>query len=416
MGAGEQPAGTELAVRILWDRLLPSAANAAGDRAERVQRSTMRFDSSTAFAAYTSHGPDACTVSVHLGILLAMIETGRIVASVSSNPELADPTQSPQEAVDEAGRRIASTLGWLTSVARRPIPTSGHRLGSSGDTFATGLLMGAIAFVLAHELGHVASGPPKETGTKAAHAREYAADLWAARLLRTRPLPPASRDAIHPLATVALDPDLTLPAAALFLSFEGLRQRAEGVAEAYSEGEAPADEATLFTVTANETHPSPYVRIAHLRVDALVADPDGSEVEGIDAIIRGFDELLSAIERNMPEHALDKSELLGAGIDPSSIAPDQVVTWDTLYRANIVGLLRGAARRGALLDAEVAALEDMVNRLPRTTIDTLADAVAGNLLDRTDPDAAAVAVVARTLPARFVDARIGDALTGTALG
>lgn len=56
--------------------------------------------------------------------------------------------------------RTAFILRWLTSVAGHPVPLTPTSLGPDGEVFADGLVIGAVAFVLADELGHVALGRP----------------------------------------------------------------------------------------------------------------------------------------------------------------------------------------------------------------------------------------------------------------
>lgn len=63
----------------------------AGTNAERLRASTLSFDWSLAFAASTSQWRRGARVSVHAGILIAMIDVARTFASVASNPGLADP-------------------------------------------------------------------------------------------------------------------------------------------------------------------------------------------------------------------------------------------------------------------------------------------------------------------------------------
>ncbi len=404
-------AAAESGIRAVWNRLVPAAAAMASANVERVRGSTLSFDSSLAFAASTTHWRRGASVSVHAGILSAMTEVARIVASASSNAGFADPTVTPVDAVESAGGRTAYVLQWLTSVARHVVPLTPSRLGPDGEVFADGLAIGAVAFVLAHELGHVSLGSPTSPASTAALEFERAADLWAVRLLRSLPAsPPLQTGETVSLENVEISPDLTIPAAVVFLSFEGLRLRAVASQAAFLTGAGVPQGLTVVDITDTPTHPSPYRRIGWLRDDALAADPDGTEVAGIDAVTAGFDALLPAIERHMPEHVLDDAErsvLVGLSESPALTAG---FTWDDVYRTMVTGHLRDAARRGELTQDDIAWLQRAVESMPRTTLDVLADAVAGRMLPSTAPEAAEVARLAATLVDRFANPLVRRAI------
>lgn len=404
-------AAAESGIRTVWARLVPACAEMAGANPERVRGSTLSFDWSLAFAASTTQWRRGASVSVHAGILSAMIEVARIVASVSSNAGLADPAVTPADAVESAGMRSAFVLQWLTSVARHPVPLKPTSLGTDGEMFAGGLAIGAVAFVLAHELGHVALESLTSPASTAALELEPAADLWAVRLLRSLPAPPPLRTGeTASLANVEISPDLTIPAAAVFLSFEGLRLRAVASHAAFLTGAVVPDSLTVVDITDTPTHPSPYRRLGWLRGDAVAADPDGTEMAGFDAVIAGFDALLPAIERNMPEHVLDDTERSAVAALPGSPPLAADYTWDDFYRTKVTGRLQDAARRGELTDDDITWLQGAVEAMPRTTLDVLADAVAGRMPDSTAPDAAEVARLAATLPARFANPLVRRAI------
>ncbi len=402
-------AQTEAELAILWGRLLRVAASASGDQAERVRRSVLHFDPSLAFAASTKLSAIAGTTSVRAGILGAMLEIGRVVASTSSNPDHADASVPTKVAVDDAGARIAFVLQWLTSDGGHAVPLVPPRLGPGGETFATGLAVGAIAFVLAHELGHVVMSG--NAGAAGSYEREREADRWAARLLRSVPVPALTADEVPSLANVPIDPDLTIPSAVMFLWFEGLHRRADASLAAFESGAAVPADLTVFDVTETESHPSPYRRIEWLRDDAATADLDGSEVAGIDAIRSGFDALLSVIADQMPEHRLTAEErdhvLQG---DPPTPVPSGT-TWHDVYRAEVTGLLIAATRRGELTADDIAQLLEMIERLPRTVLGALGDAVAGTLLPPEEHEAAGLTSLAANLQDRFTNPLVQRAIT-----
>lgn len=403
-------AAAESGIRTVWARLVPACAEMAGANPERVRGSTLSFDWSLAFAASTTQWRRGASVSVHAGILSAMIEVARIVASVSSNAGLADPAVTPADAVESAGIRTAFILQWLTNGDRHTVPLKPTSLGPDGEVFAGGLAIGAVAFVLAHELGHVTLDWPTPASTDAREV-ERIADLWAVKLLRSLPAPPPLRTGeTVSLENVEISPDLTIPAAAVFLSFEGLRLRAVASHAAFLTGAVVPDSLTVVDITDTPTHPSPYRRLGWLRGDAVAADPDGTEVAGFDAVIARFDALLPAIERNMPEHVLDDTERSAVAALPGSPPLAADYTWDDFYRTKVTGRLQDAARRGELTDDDITWLQGAVEAMPRTTLDVLADAVAGRMPDSTAPDAAEVARLAATLPARFANPLVRRAI------
>ena len=404
-------AAAESGIGTVWERLVPTCAAMAGPNAERVRGSTLSFDWSLAFAASTTQWRRRASVSVHAGILSAMIETARIVTSVSSNAGLADPAIPPADAVESAGMRTAFILQWLTSVAGHPVPLTPTSLGPDGEVFANGLAIGAVAFVLAHELGHVALGRPTSPGPMAALELERIADLWAVSLLRSLPAPPPLKaDETANLENVEISSDLTIPAAAVFFSFEGLRLRAVASQAAFLTDACVPNGLSTVDVTDTPTHPSPYRRLGWLRGEAVTADPDGTEVAGIDAVAAGFDALLPAIERNMPEHLLDDSERSAFAALTGNPPLPADCTWDDVYRTRITGRLQDAARRGEFTDDDIAWLQGAVEALPRTTLDVLADAVAGRMPHGIAPDTAEVARLAATLPARIANPLVRRAI------
>jgi hypothetical protein len=396
-------------VHQLWERLRAAAIAGEPSGWQRVASARLEFSSTLAFAAATSDADGQAVVTVHLGIVEAVIDCARTITPLTDDPRF-HGGRPPDEALREAGLRIAHVLGWLTSVARHPVPTPEHKLSEDAETFARGLSIGAITFVLAHELGHVMSGPVRVRGREQRHARELSADLWAAGMLRRIPNPPRGRST--GLDSVELSPDTTIPGAGFFLSFEGLRQRATAEASA---GPGRGPDNTVFEITTTTTHPSPYLRIASLLRDARNVDADGTEAAGIQMSLDGFDALLPYVASNLPSHVLTTTRLRELwreqGRDPKEIRDGAWMTWGDLYRSQIEGLLRDRASKGSLSDTDVDLLEELVSQMPKTGIDTLAAAVAGRLLPPSDPDAAAVHAVARGLPARVENPWLRQAIT-----
>lgn len=401
-------AGVKAGVQILWDRLVPTCAVAAGPNGDRVRRSTLSFDSSLAFIASTTLWQTRASVRVNAGILWAMIEVARTVASASSNEELTDIHASAQDVIDDAGARIAAEIQWLTSVAGHPIPLTLPSLGPNGEQFAVGLATGALSFVLAHELGHVALEQPRQRDGAGAHEREYAADSWASRLLRSLPTPPPLAEGEAPtLENVLLDPDTTIPAAAVFLLFEGLRLRAKVSRDAFVAGTAINEGLTLLDFTDTASHPSPYRRLERLRANTRMSNQDGSELAGIDALLQGFERLLPAIERNMPEHLITEADLAEL---PSGLAIEDGATWDEVYRTGIVRRLDAVAAHGEPGEDDVAWFLEAVQCLPRTALDTLAAAVGGRPILGATTSPAELARALESLPSRIPNPLVRQAI------
>lgn len=396
-------------VRDLWDRLVAAAPSGRGD--DRIANAKLRFSPTLGFAAITTQWKSRYTVRVHLGIVEALAEVANTVVGLDPDFRTRD---EGEQAIRQAGVRIAHVLGWLTSVARHVVTTPEHDLTAQGATVARGITIGGASFVLAHELAHVAAGDGRAVSRMQAHRQETAADDWALNLLRrvqTSRHPDAGAVTVR---TVKLSTDTTLPAAAMFLSFEGLRQRIIKFVAA-ADNFVP-DGATLETLTETATHPSPYTRLMRLLDQARLDDPDGSEALGVQFMIDIFDALLPEVRRNLPEHVLDTATLRemwrDAGASPAKVEDGASMTWGELYRTQLIGVLREAGRRGHLDDDELAFIMRAVTEMPRPSIDTLAAAFGGNLLRQDDPDRESVHALARTLPDRLSHPFIRRAITG----
>lgn len=360
-------------LRPYWEALVTVAFDTYPEAAERLRSTRLRFNAELAFAARATKGQQAYSVRVSLGIVEALAECARIIAGVVNDPTVAG-ARSQDNPVEEAGLRLAHVLGWLTSKARSPIGTPGHDLGPRGETWATGITVGAVVFVLAHELGHVIDETTQvPIDSEEAQRNELAADAVGVNLLRGMATSELLTHAPMPL-------HLTLPAAAMFLSFEGLRQRAVAAQHYAAGANSPA---TLEEATTGIQHPSPYLRLKLLRSLAELLQDDGISAQGVQAFLDGFDALLPAVQRNMPEWELDTEELqvwmATSGLDPAMVPLGARMSFREAYTGMVLHILQDAAARGRIEDHELAGLSQLAARMPRPVIDLLCDALTGQL-------------------------------------
>jgi hypothetical protein len=390
-------------VRQLWGQLRDTVMASERDKGarQRVAASKLRYSLAETFAAATIEIKGQHTVIVNLGIVASIVEFTKIYVAA-----LDDPTYSgllPQASAGEiAGLRFANVLGWLSSVARHPIATPEVDLPPEGDQAVVGFAGAAVLFVLAHELAHIVVGDVGGSG----HERELKADNKALDILRSA----AKRGVVNLRPSEGLPPlpfglmtDLTVPSAALFLSFEGLRQRAiRSSLHLRNAAPVPSD---LIEATQARSHPSPYSRLTELRKAASRDDPDGSEVASIDTITQGFDAILPAIVRNMPEWVVDEAEakqwMIELGEDPDQVTKGFKATYDAIYFSRVVSILREASRRGSVERADLNELSDLARRMPRTVINALALGRVGRLLPLADKDAPGVHAMSQVVAERI---------------
>ena len=157
------------------------------------------------------------------------------------------------------------------------------------------------------------------------------------------------------------------------LLFEGLRIIGESSRDAFEAGIAVPEGLTLLDVTDRPTHPSPYRRLARLRDDAVAADPDGSEATSIAALWDGFNRLLPAIERNMPEHRLTDGERAAY---PPGVIPEGA-TIHGMCLAAVAERLDAIVARGEPTAEDAVWFLDAIERVPRTVLDALVDGLRG---------------------------------------
>lgn len=356
-----------------WSALVTVAADTYPEAAERVRSTTLRFNAELAFAARATGGQHPYAIRVSLGIVEALLECARIIAGATNDPTLAG-APGQQTPVEEAALRLAHVLGWLTSKAQSPIGTPDHDLGPRGESWATGMTVGAVLFVLAHELGHVIDRTTQvPTDSEEAQCNELAADAVGLNLLR--------RLAASGLLTHTPMPlHLTVPAAAMFLSFEGLRQRTVAAQHHAADAIRPA---SLEEATTGIQHPSPYLRLKLLRSVGVLIEDDGTSARGVQALLDGFDALLPAVQRNLPEWELDSEELrawmAASGHDPARVPEGARMTFGEAYTGMVLHILQDAAARGRIEDHEVAELSKLAARMPRPVIDLLCDTLTGQL-------------------------------------
>jgi Zn-dependent protease with chaperone function len=389
-GAAEIVAPRSEWVRQLWSRLQDVVLTNEHDQAskDRLRNSKVMYSLTTSFAATRVTSGARSVVIINLGIVEAIIECAKIYVAAIVDPAVHGFSVPPDEAIALAGLRFAHVLGWLTSVARHPVSTPEYDLAALGDRMVQDLTGGAVLFVLAHEIAHVMAGDLVQPG----YERELAADAKALEILRLAANPQTINSGSNPtLAPIEVATDITVPSAALFLSFEGLRQRATGVAMYLEDRPLPTD---ILAATQGPDHPSPYSRLRELQKAVSRDDPDGSELAAVSAIMDGFDLLLPAVARNLPEEVVDEDEakqwLRDSGEDPAKVAAGFKATYDTIYHSGVVNILRQASIRGSILPSDLDELQDMAGRMPRTVINALALARAGQLLPLTDQDASGV--------------------------
>lgn len=377
--------------QLMWDRLV--AAVPAEDPARAaIEAATVRFDPSIAFVAKTYDPRGHVTVRLHLGLLDAINETtDSIVPLMDFDADPAPPIT--QDLAEEVGIRIAHSLGWLTSRAQHARATPEHFLSSHRADFSHGLALAAQVYVLAHEMGHVAVGDVDEAPDQAtSHAREFAADAWAIRLLLSMPEGPPTDD----LATLPWPPYLTVAAAAVFLCFERMHELWLGLDR-------------------SATHPPAAERLARIRqqvLDTPGADPD--ILAGFDEIVRLFDFLQRYVDMEHPDHVLSTDEVRDwvaiSGGNPETVPDDTQWTYRAAYEYMTIETLREIARRGAITDADVDEVQGLVARMPQVVIDALAKAYSGNLIPASDPDAKAIHRLGQELAGRYTDVPLREAV------
>lgn len=418
-------------VKALWAVVRNSGIRACPEAGSRLSETKLVFRPANAYAATTTIWDGQYSVRVNLGIIEAIAECARTIASGVADPAIAGPPGAePPHA--KIGVRMAHVLGCLTSVAASPVATPEHSLPIKGEQWARGMTVAAVLFVLAHEAGHVIAeeASPDTVGLEALN-RERRADSLALEVVRQmsgnrsddepQPSHPDGWDTLH------FPSHLTLPAAAMFLSFEGLRQRAVASAAAAAAAATPggaldstASPVTLLIdATTGSSHPSAYERLLAIHKAAL-ADPERDAAHGVQVIIDGFDSLLPFVQRNLPEWVLDGTELRDwfteENLDPDQVPPGLSLTYQQIYFDNLLRVLREAGERGHVLDSDLLEIRDLATRMPRTVINALAAARAGVLLPPADPTATKVYAVAEEVAQRIEPAILRYALASDPAG
>lgn len=362
-------------VHALWNHLLMILEINDAESMARIRGAKLRFQPFLKFQAKTAQWKGNYTVRVDLGVVEAISESARILTSLSSD----DSFHSPPEGLNPlevAGVRLAHTLGFLTSAAGQVVPTPSHGLTPKGENFALGMTAAATLFVLAHEAAHIlADDDGPDAHPAEATERERRADEVAVLILRMV-AEAASHDwsDIVPAKVNPFPLHLTIPAAAMFLEFEGLHRRAVAAA-AYRLTDEPMP-MDVFAATTAASHPSPYERLARLEKLIDLASLGDDAREGVVAIRAAFEPLPRYVERNMPEWALDADELEAwahANDSPVIFGEGASITFEQVYSMAVIDCLRSCIKAGAVGSDDVDAVRELTMRMPRTVINTIVD-------------------------------------------
>jgi len=392
-------------VHKLWNALVDTIDATDRSAIARVRSATVRYEPRPSMAASTFWG-SRYLVSVNLGMVEALVECSRAVVGEVYDPDVRGQVAA-RDAFEEVGIRISHVLGWLSSVAQYPVATPSHNLPPSGETHARALATGAMLFVLAHELGHVIADDGRG-GLADPHSREYLADLKAFEILRKfASLGPPATDAATELAGIEMSMDLMAIGGAVYLSFEGLLRLVSATAEGNVRIPWPSD---VVASTATPSHPSPFARLERLRGAAMKSDPDGSEVDGLNAVIEGFVSLRPVVERNMPEWVLTEDDA-AEWLRVWNVGPGQTEllvgrTIHEIYSTDVLELLRVAGSRGTITSSELGYLSRSAGYNPRSVINTLAYALVKRVPTDDDPDAGRIHAMAAEVADRIEPAML----------
>ena len=384
----------------VWAALVASAPRDNADAARRADATSMRYEPSLALAALTRWS-GSYSVRLDLGMLEALAECSRSVLGEVTSTRVLDAVGS---AFDEVGIRIAHTLGWLTSVARFPMPTQ-HAISTAGEQMARELTTGAVLFVLGHELAHVLlDDAAQQSPGMSNHDKELRADRYALELLSSFLESGRSTVVVRSMAGSEAPFAVIVAGAGLFLAFEGLRQLVLATQRGTLQLPWPEQ---VVEPTATATHPSPFTRLEHLRRIADAVDSSATASSTIQGIEEGFRELWPEIQHNLPEWVMTLPDVVtwieANGYDLGKADLFVGETLGDMARDDVLELLRSMPKDGDVSAWHINYIEAAVGHSPRSVIDTLAKACVGEGIPVGDPDksqlqAAALSIVPHLRP------------------
>lgn len=371
-------------IREMWQSLLSCVPPEDQAAAERANRASFRYEPNLALAALTLWN-DAYTVRLDLGMIETLAESSRSIVGEVASTKLLDGAES---AFDGVGIRISHSLGWLTSLARFPMPTR-HALSDEGEKVAQLLATGALLFVLAHELAHVLADDSAPTAKGVSSwAKELRADRNALELLARFVRSDRSAEVPALPAGVVVTLEIVAGGAATFLAFEGLRQLVKATQQNAALLPWPED---VVELTHTETHPSPFTRLTELGIFADTLDQSGEAGSAIRGAEQGFRALWPEVQHNLPEWVMTLSDAQTI-IETHGYDPDRVDIFvgqriGDVAREDILQLLRDLPADRDISPDVVEYIERAAGSVPRSVVDTLARARVGQGLDSEDPDA-----------------------------